>query len=348
MNLSNSKIKLITSIIWWFLTLFVYFSIRLSKGLNGKVPHNINISDIEFTVVFGCFIFGISSWAISRFIDKTKSIQRSFILQIILKTVSLFFVLVLLIVSINLFQTSNINIPMIVALFDTPQMRSIFIFFLFSSILLNVVFIALDIIGLQNTIKLLLGKFKVPLIENRIFLFIDLKDSTAITQKIGHQKYGKLMQEVYSIINDISHKYSGEIYQYVGDEVIISWPSKNREHNSNVIKAYLEVERTIKKESEFFQNKYGLIPEFWSGATSGEVTVIEIGTFKRHITYFGDALNMAARLTSLCKDVNKSFLISSHIRDNVLESEIIDYEKLGKFELRGFTNEVEVFSPTNR
>ncbi len=156
------------------------------------------------------------------------------------------------------------------------------------------------------------------------------------------------MQEIYSIINDICYKYSGEIYQYIGDEVIISWPTKNTENNTNAVKTFLEVEQEINKRSNYFQETYSLTPEFWSGASSGEVTVVEIGTFKRHITYFGDALNMASRLTSLCKEAGPQFLISSHIRDNLLECSEVEYTNLGKYELRGFSEKVSVYSPKKR
>ena len=133
MNLSNSTIKLTTSIVWWFLTLISYFSIRFSKGLDPEIKHTLNTSEIEFTVLFGCLIFGISSWAISRLIDRTRVLQRNFIIQIVLKTLTLFVVLVVLIAGIDIFHSSELNPDVILSFFSTPQMRSVFIFFLFSS-----------------------------------------------------------------------------------------------------------------------------------------------------------------------------------------------------------------------
>ena len=347
MYLSNSKIKLFVSILWWFLTLATYHAIRFSSGLE-KINSAKNTSEMTFVIIFGCILFGISSWIISKVVDKYKLIHSNFIVQIAFKTISLFFILVFFIFSIIIFkdfgslQEDAYSFSIILDILSTPLLKSIFIYFTFSSILLNLFFISLDIVGVEHTLRLLIGNFKVPKNEKRLFLFIDLKDSTSITERIGHKKYSLLMREVYSIINDVCYKYYGEIYQYIGDEVIISWPTKNIESSDQAIKTYLEVKKEIQNRSEKFNETFGFIPEFWAGATSGEVTVVEIGTFKRHITYFGDALNMASRLTSLCKDVKTDFLVTTNLIQESMEISSKDY---GEFDLRGFSYKVKVSSP---
>ena len=54
-------------------------------------------------------------------------------------------------------------------------------------------------------------------------MFLDLKGSTAIAEKIGNQQFFKLLSDFYSDITDMILQTKGEIYQYVGDEVIVSW-----------------------------------------------------------------------------------------------------------------------------
>lgn len=70
---------------------------------------------------------------------------------------------------------------------------------------------------------ILLGKYLEPKIEKRIVMFIDLKDSTSIAEKLGHQQYFKFIREFIYHISNALIEHGGRIYQYVGDEVVVSW-----------------------------------------------------------------------------------------------------------------------------
>ena len=70
------------------------------------------------------------------------------------------------------------------------------------------------------------GKYHSPTEESRIFMFLDMKSSTTIAESLGHIRYFEMLQEYYSDLSDSIVKYSGEIYQYVGDEIVVSWTLK--------------------------------------------------------------------------------------------------------------------------
>ena len=74
----------------------------------------------------------------------------------------------------------------------------------------------------------LTGKYFKPREEERIFMFMDLKSSTAIAEKAGHIMYSKLIQDCYQELTTPVKDNKGEIYQYVGDEVVICWKTKKR------------------------------------------------------------------------------------------------------------------------
>ena len=71
-----------------------------------------------------------------------------------------------------------------------------------------------------------LGKYHKPKEINRIFCFIDLKGSTTIGEKLGHYQFGLFLKDYYSDITDAIRQSEAEIYQYVGDEVILTWPTE--------------------------------------------------------------------------------------------------------------------------
>jgi len=76
-------------------------------------------------------------------------------------------------------------------------------------------------------ILLLMGRYDNPKEEERIFIFLDLKSSTTHAEKLGHVKYSKLIRDCFLHINYISVKYRAEIYQYVVDEIVLSWPTNH-------------------------------------------------------------------------------------------------------------------------
>src|SRR5205085_9760102 len=70
---------------------------------------------------------------------------------------------------------------------------------------------------------ILLGKYVHPKIEKRIVMFIDLTDSTPIAEKLGSQDYFRFIREFIYHVSNALIEYGGRIYQYVGDEIVVSW-----------------------------------------------------------------------------------------------------------------------------
>src|ERR1700741_356396 len=72
-------------------------------------------------------------------------------------------------------------------------------------------------------LDIMLGRYKEPKIEKRIVMFMDLKDSTPIAEKLGHQLYFKFIRDFIYHLSNALIEYNGRIYQYVGDEIVVSW-----------------------------------------------------------------------------------------------------------------------------
>jgi len=83
-----------------------------------------------------------------------------------------------------------------------------------------------DKFGSGILLKFLAGNYHQPKKEERIFMFMDMRSSTTIAEKIGNEKYFNLLNDVFADITNTIINYEGEIYQYVGDEIVISWSIK--------------------------------------------------------------------------------------------------------------------------
>jgi adenylate cyclase len=196
--------------------------------------------------------------------------------------------------------------------------------------------------------KLLLGKFRKPQTEQRVFMFIDLKDSTTHAEHLGHIKFAELIQECFKIFGMIALNRDVEIYQYVGDEVIVSWYTKNAARRNNSLHLFFEFKEKLHYHGDRFMQKFGVEPVFKAGIHMGEVTVAEIGVAKRGIEYLSDVLNTAARIQGECNHHQTDLLISGELKSTLAHEEEFDIEFLGNVQLKGKTKKVDLFKVSKK
>ena len=191
-------------------------------------------------------------------------------------------------------------------------------------------------------IDILRGKYLNPKIEDRIVMFIDLKDSTPIAERLGHQQYFLFIREFIYQLSIALIEYDGIIYQYVGDEIVVSWID-NKKNIKKCLAAVIECRKNIQKNGEMFRRKWSILPEFRVGIHVGEVTVGEIGVIKKDLAMSGDTMNTTARIRSACTELNEKFIISKEFVD---KSNLKDFQiqSLGKVELKGKAEGIELFS----
>ena len=62
-------------------------------------------------------------------------------------------------------------------------------------------------------IPLLLGRYRNPREEDRIFMFMDLKSSTTTAEQLGHLKYSAFIRDCFSDINEVLYPFRAQVYQ---------------------------------------------------------------------------------------------------------------------------------------
>ncbi len=193
-------------------------------------------------------------------------------------------------------------------------------------------------------ILLLMGKYRSPKEEERIFLFMDLKSSTLLAETLGHLKYSAFIRDSFMDINTMLSKYNAQIYQYVGDEIVITWPITIGLRNAACIEFFFACQAKFIKRADYYNGRYGEIPQFKAGLHMGKVTAVEVGDIKRDIAYHGDTLNTAARIQSICNNYDKKFLSSVYVLNNVKVNNLFKIESIGAVILKGKTEAVEIAS----
>jgi adenylate cyclase len=201
-----------------------------------------------------------------------------------------------------------------------------------------------DMFGPGKLWKIFIGKYYNPKEELRVFMFLDLKSSTTIAEKLGHQQYYHFLNEFYAAISDpIINRY-GEIYQYVGDEVVVSWTAQRAIRNLNCLYCFFDIRSSIEQNKDVFLEKYDCVPAFKAGIHFGPVTVGEVGIIKRDIVFTGDVLNTTSRIQASCNEFQVDLLVSENtlaLFDNLQPFEATFRDKI---ELRGKEKKINVFT----
>lgn len=194
--------------------------------------------------------------------------------------------------------------------------------------------------GLRNLIR---GRYNKPRKENRIFLFLDINDSTTIAEKIGHEKYFNMLHDFFADITEPILANWGHIYQYVGDEIVICWETspKNKKRCLNFIRQAVQA---FKDKEKKYIDLYGVAPGFKAGVHAGDVTAGYIGIIKKDLVFSGDTLNTTARIRSKCHELKHTFILSVDFLHDFEVPKEYTVTEIGEMEFKGRKEKSKVFS----
>ena len=191
-------------------------------------------------------------------------------------------------------------------------------------------------------LDIMLGRYLQPREEKRILMFIDLRNSTPIAEKLGHREYFQFIRDFIFCISAGVMEHDGRVYQYVGDEIVVWWPA-SAENAKKAIQSLIESRKVLNTNTEVFKRNYGILPEYKAGIHCGNVMVGQVGIAKKELVMSGDTINTASRIRSACTDLNQKFLMSKEMND-LLGLKDWQSESQGLVDLKGKNNDLELFA----
>jgi len=198
-------------------------------------------------------------------------------------------------------------------------------------------------LGARNLYALLIGRYQRPVFEKRVFLFIDLKDSTAITEELGGKRSREFISRFLFDISKPITDHRGDVYKFMGDGVIATWKWDEAIAGGSVIRALEEAAAAIARRRPAYQRDFGRHPEFRAGIHGGEVVVSEQGDLRRAIEYNGDNINIAARMEQKAKDHGLPVIVSEAIADALL-AEQVPLDRVGEELVKGFSKPIGLYT----
>jgi adenylate cyclase len=185
-------------------------------------------------------------------------------------------------------------------------------------------------------------RYNTPKEEKRIFMFLDLNDSTSNAETLGDEAYHALLKDFFADITDPILENKGNIYQYVGDEVVVAWDFDDGLEKEHCLHCFFDIKQAITKKRDRYQQRFGLVPSFKAGIHSGLVVAGEVGIVKWDITYSGDVLNTTSRILGKCSELKEEIIISSDLLSMLPKTRGFTSKVLGSIQLKGKQHEVSI------
>ncbi len=344
----------------WF-ALGVLYSV-LEKGIIGDLgyyPSTFNPYSFRSSVISSVMFAGIAGLILGfvevQYLNRrfmTMSRLNRFLVKLLIYFVAIFFALLVLAFIGNSIQEGThpfdqlvlSNIKSFMGNFAFVSLMTYLAFGVMITLFYTEVSMAVGAGVLSNFFT---GRYHVPIEEQRIFMFLDMKSSTTIAEQLGHQRYFELLKQYYIDISAPVIEHRGTVYQYVGDEMVLTWLVSSPARNADCIQCFYAMRKSLESKSDQYRKSYGIAPTFKAGIHCGKVTTGEIGEIKRDIVFTGDVLNSAARIQGLCNTYEADLLVSADFIDQVELPEHTTCATVGTVDLRGRDQKMGVYKLTS-
>jgi adenylate cyclase len=174
----------------------------------------------------------------------------------------------------------------------------------------------------------------------------DLRGFTALSESLPRDVLIDLLNSYFGPMCDAVAAQGGEILKFIGDAMLAIFPTgaETAQTCKAALRAAASAQSALREENER-RNKSGLPQiEYGLALHLGDVMYGNIGSDTRlDFTVIGPAVNLTARIESLCRQLGKPLLLSS----DFVKAGAVAAQPLGRFPLKGVAEEQEIFMPAN-
>ena len=201
------------------------------------------------------------------------------------------------------------------------------------------------LIGGPMLASIILGTYHRAAREQLIVMFLDIAGSTRLAEDMGELRVHDLITRFFFEIDGPIVDHGGTVHAYVGDEVIVTWPlTADAARNARCLRCVRAIERKMMGLTTDYLQAFNVVPHFRVGLHCGPVVVSECGSTKRQLAFFGDTMNVAARLCEYCKVIERDFVISGDLLHRVAVASDMSVSDGQNVALRGRQEKIEVYA----
>ena len=167
------------------------------------------------------------------------------------------------------------------------------------------------------------------------FLFTDVRGFTSLSEKLEPEQVTEIMNKALTIQSDAVKKYGGMVDKYIGDAMmaIFNAPLDLDMHEDRAILTAIEIKKKMREA--------GLGIDIGIGINSGVAVIGNMGSETRFdFTALGDAVNLAARMESSCKEVGEDIVIAQA----TAEQTDIKLDRLDDIYVKGKEKPIQIYT----
>ena len=200
------------------------------------------------------------------------------------------------------------------------------------------------LVGASTMRDIVLGRYHRAREEERFFLFVDIVGSTPLAERLGPVAANRFLNRVFQLASDPVDDHHGEVYQYVGDEMVITWKVAEGRVSARPLACYFAIEQALAEAGAEFTKEFGAMPRLRAALHAGSVITGEVGGSRRAIVFHGDVMNTTSRLENATRDLGRPFLVSEDAMSRMDGKEAYLTVDLGPQPMRGRVAPLRVYA----
>ena len=167
-------------------------------------------------------------------------------------------------------------------------------------------------------------------------LFSDVRDFTTLSENMPPQVVTTVLQRYFDRMVHAVHRYDGTVDKFIGDGMMVLFgaPRKSKDPCGEAVQCALAMLMALDSLNEEFKREGLPTLTIGIGINYGTVTVGNIGSSERHnYSAIGDAVNVAARVEGLTKDLGRKIIITDAVVSRIEER--FHFDALGSHKVKG-------------
>jgi adenylate cyclase len=167
-------------------------------------------------------------------------------------------------------------------------------------------------------------------------LFSDVRDFTTLSEKMPPSVVTTVLQRYFDRMVHAVHRFNGTVDKFIGDGMMILFgaPLKLKDPCGDAVRCALAMMEELDKLNVEFAREGLPTLTIGIGINFGTVTVGNIGSSERHnYSAIGDAVNVAARVEGLTKDLGRKIVITEDVVSRIGEG--FNFDPLGSHNVKG-------------
>ena len=128
------------------------------------------------------------------------------------------------------------------------------------SVVMNLVLAITNLVGRRALLNFITGRYHAPVEENRFVLFVDIAGSTGLAERLGGIGIHRFLDRTFRLLTTAVVDTRGEVLNYVGDEVIVTWPERGGAIDCRPLRCFVAMREALSRASSQFEREFGAAP----------------------------------------------------------------------------------------